>query len=582
MIVSKTRKSSASNLIGFLTFSNKKNYGICQICLKDSVGVATFAKMRSKLFFLSFLSAALLSAAWPTWGFAPLLFVAFIPLLYVQQIISGDNRLRAKHLFLYAYITFVLWNVLTTWWVWNASGGGAALAILTNALLMALVFLVYHKLKRALPERIGAYILIPVWISFEFFHLHWDLSWPWLTLGNAFAKNYTWIQWYEFTGVFGGSFWVLLLNVLIFEIFIHRNTFLQKFPVRLGYIIAACLIFILPILISLVRYNRFDTKANCVKPINVVVVQPNVDPYQKFSSDFHEMTDNMLSLAQQKMDSSTDYIVFPETSIIESLWESNMRFSWSVGRLKEIVKNYPKVKFVSGATTGYEYKPNEKFSETARFDSVAKVYYDVYNSAIQVDCTQTIQVYHKSKLVPGVEKMPFPKVFGFLGKYAIDLGGTVGSLGMQDERTVFHSQNGIGIAPVICYESIYGDYVSEYVRNGADYIFIVTNDGWWGDTPGYQQHLLYGRLRAIETRKSIARSANTGISCFIDQRGDIYQQQGWWKASAIKQTLYSTAGMTFYTRHGDYIAQLMVLFLIGGFIWGMTRRILRFKHSKIQ
>jgi apolipoprotein N-acyltransferase len=130
---------------------------------------------------------------------------------------------------------------------------------------------------------------------------------------------------------------------------------------------------------------------------------------------------------------------------------------------------------------------------------------------------------------------------------------------VQDERTVFFSpDHKVGIAPVICYESIYGEYVSEYVRNGANFIFILTNDGWWGQTPGYRQHLLYGRLRAIETRKAIARAANTGTSCFVNIRGDIQQPTEWWQPAMIKQTIASQNGETFYTRHGDYIARGML------------------------
>src|SRR5207247_2436074 len=111
---------------------------------------------------------------------------------------------------------------------------------------------------------------------------------------------------------------------------------------------------------------------------------------------------------------------------------------------------------------------------------------------------------------------------------SIDLGGTSGSLGMQKERTVFKTQSTINnpqsaifIAPAICYESIYGDFLSAYIRNGAEFIAVITNDGWWGDTPGYIQHENYARLAAIEFRRDIARSANTGISCFINQKGDI-------------------------------------------------------------
>ncbi|HET6990017.1 MAG TPA: apolipoprotein N-acyltransferase, partial [Bacteroidia bacterium] len=516
--------------------------------------------MRLKLFLLTFLSAALLTAAWPPWGFTPLLFFAFIPLLYIQHIISGDNRLRAKHLFLYGFITFLFWNGLTTWWIWFASEGGAAMAIVTNALLMTFVYLIFHKVKRASPERIGTFTLIPLWISFEFLHHDWDLSWPWLTLGNALAKQTSWIQWYEYTGTFGGSLWILIVNVLIFEILIHRNTLLRPISKRLIYSTTAGLILIVPIIISLIIYFNYDSKSGNVKPVNVVVVQPNVDPYQKFSLDYRETTEKMLALAESQVDSNIDYLVFPETSLVESIWENDMQYSWTINRLHAFLEKYPKLKIVSGANTGHEYKPGEKHSPTTRKFTGEEIYYDAYNTAIQVDSSRKIQIYHKSKLVPGVEKMPFPKALGFLEKFAIDLGGTSGSLGMQDERTVFVSPDGTGkIAPVICYESIYGDYVSQYIRNGADYIFIVTNDGWWGDTPGYKQHLMYGTMRAIETRKSIARSANTGISCFIDQRGDIHQPQKWWVASSIKETLYSKEGMTFYTKHGDYIAEIMIV-----------------------
>ncbi|MBI3509251.1 MAG: apolipoprotein N-acyltransferase [Bacteroidetes bacterium] len=528
--------------------------------------------MRGKLFLLTFLSVVALIAAWPPWGFSPLLFIAFIPLLQIQHIISNDNRLRARHLFFYACLIFLLWNVCTTWWIWNASAGGAVLAILCNALLMAFVFLVYHKIKRNLPERIGAFIFIPVWISFEYLHLDWDLSWPWLTLGNGLAKQYTWIQWYEYTGVFGGSLWILIINAILFELYVHRNTLLRHPNLRLTFIISALVIFLLPIVLSLFRYNHFNTRENIVKPINVVVVQPNVDPYKKFNGDYQSQLENMIALAQIKTDSSTDYVVLPETALTETLWDDQIATSWSVNRLRAFSSIYPKLKIVTGATTGHDFKTGEKLSATARQYKGDNSYYDIFNTALQFDATKEIQSYHKSKLVPGVEKMPFPKYLHFLEKYAIDMGGSTGSLGMQEERTVFISKNdGIKIAPVICYESIYGDYVNQYVRNGADYIFIITNDGWWGNSPGYRQHLLYGRLRAIETRKSIARSANTGTSCFIDQRGDFHQEQEFWKPAVIKATLNSTAGMTFYTRHGDYLAKIMLWFTLAGFLFALYR-----------
>jgi apolipoprotein N-acyltransferase len=176
---------------------------------------------------------------------------------------------------------------------------------------------------------------------------------------------------------------------------------------------------------------------------------------------------------------------------------------------------------------------------------------------MQMEDGKPIQLYHKSKLVPGVEKMPFPTLLKPLEKYAIDLGGMPGSLGVQDERSVFVSySDNKKVAPAICYESIYGEYCGEYINKGAGLIFIITNDGWWKDTPGYRQHNSYARMRAIEHRRSIARSANTGTSCFINQRGDMEQATDFWVPAVIKATLNYNEEITFYTKYGDYIARV--------------------------
>ena len=117
--------------------------------------------------------------------------------------------------------------------------------------------------------------------------------------------------------------------------------------------------------------------------------------------------------------------------------------------------------------------------------------------------------------------------------------------------------DGLKVAPVICWESVFGEYVTEYVKEkGANLIFIITNDGWWGETPGHRQHNSFARLRAIETRRSIARSANTGISSLINQRGDELQRIGWWERSAIRGSLNASDHLTFYVKHGDYLARL--------------------------
>jgi apolipoprotein N-acyltransferase len=505
-----------------------------------------------QLFLLSILSGLLLTFAWFPNGFTPLIFIAFVPLLIVEHtVFQNPQKYKSLVVFVCSFFTFLIWNILTTWWVKNASLGGAAMAISCNALLMSLVFALFHKTKKRIGEKYGVIIFICFWITFEFFHLRWDLSWPWLTLGNAFADTPDWIQWYEYTGAFGGSLWVLLINVLVF-----KNITKSGFRISIKKNIVIISLLIAPVLLSyLVKFMSANSEK---KNIQVVIVQPNIDPYNdKFSGTYAEQLQTMLDLAQQKADSTTDYLIFPETALTENIWENQLTQSASIKTLQDFNKRYPKLKIIIGAATAKVYEQNEPLSSTARKFTNDDSYYDSYNTALQLDNYNPIQIYHKSKLVPGVEKMPFPFIFKYFEKFAIDLGGTAGSLGTQEERTVFTSSDKDSkAAPVVCYESIYGEYVSDYVKNGATFISIITNDGWWGDTPGYKQHLKYATLRAIETRRSIARSANTGISCFINPYGNIQQATKWWTPDVISQKIQLNDQLTFYTRYGDYIARI--------------------------
>ncbi|MEP7167793.1 MAG: apolipoprotein N-acyltransferase [Bacteroidota bacterium] len=502
---------------------------------------------------LSFLSGFLLSLAWPEKGFAPSLFIAWIPLLIVEDYFySNRNEVKAKKLFGLSYLSFLIWNVLTTWWVWNATAPGSIAAFVFNSLFMTLVFMLFHFTRCKTGNSMG-YIGLPVyWIAFEYIHLHWDLSWPWLTLGNGFASSYKWIQWYEYTGALGGSLWILIVNILLFKIFFQQKpqTSPYKYRDKLQ-AIATSLIIILPVIFSFNRYNYYEETTH---PVNIAIVQPNIDPYnEKFSGmSAHDQLIKLLRLSSTVTDSATDYLAAPETALPNGIWEEELQNHPDIKLLRSFMKAFPKVTFVIGAATNRMYEEGKPHSETARKFTQSPAYYDSYNTALQLDnFSDSIQVYHKSKLVPGVEKMPYPKIFGFLEKLSIDLGGSSGSLGTEKEPFVFTSKDSIKIAPIICYESVYGDYVSQYVRKGAQLLFIITNDGWWGNTPGHRQHLVYGRLRAIEMRRSIARSANTGISCVINQRGDISHETKYWEDDAIKETLNANNEMTFYAKHGD-------------------------------
>ncbi len=238
-------------------------------------------------------------------------------------------------------------------------------------------------------------------------------------------------------------------------------------------------------------------------------------------------------------------------------------------------EKYPKSHFVVGLTYYKLYPAGQGKSKTARQFRGTDDWYDMYNAAAQVDTSLVEQVYIKSKLVIGVETMPYPEYLGFLRKLTVRLGGTFRSNGMQDFRENLYSRDdSTGIAPVICYESIFGEFVTDYLKKDGGFIFVITNDGWWGDTPGHRQHQSYARIRAIENRRSVARSANTGISSLINQKGQVLQRTNYWEPDALRGELNVNDKITFYTRHGDYIARIAYFFSLLVFLYTLTRIIM--------
>lgn len=172
---------------------------------------------------------------------------------------------------------------------------------------------------------------------------------------------------------------------------------------------------------------------------------------------------------------------------------------------------------------------------------------------------------HKSKLVPGVELVPFSAYLPFLSALAIENGGTSGTLGIEKSPKIFEipmDSKPTKIAPIICYESIYGDFVRQQVQKGAQLLCVITNDGWWGDTPGYQQHFSFARLRAIETRRWVLRSANTGTSGSIDPTGKIIKKTAYWTKAAFAESVSLRSDLTFYTQYGDWPAGLSLSWIL--------------------
>lgn len=509
--------------------------------------------------------------SWPATGnLAPLFFIALIPLLYVEYtVFQNPEKYKSRHLYFYAFLCFLTFNTFTTWWIWFASEAGMLMAVILNSIFMAIVFLWFHKIKKRFGNKKGYLSLIFFWVAFEWLHYHWEFSHPWSSFGNTFANYTTFIQWYEYTGVLGGTIWILIINLLSFEAYRRIAVLKESFKENLQLILTIFGIILLPIISSLTIYYSYEEPKQSNE---IVIVQPNIDPYRdKFGRMTEEQQiDRIINLAKQKITTNTNFLVAPETALARGGNEDKLESNIGIIKIRELLNEFPNLKVIIGASSYKEYQVGgKKPTPTARQNKADKIWYDAFNSALFIKKDNPINIYHKSKLVLGVERLPFAKLLAPLESFAINLGGTMGSLGTEKEAKNFISDS-LKIAPVICYESIYGDYVGDYINKGASLIFIITNDGWWDDTPGYKQHLAYARIRAIENRRSIARSANTGISCFINQRGDILTKTNWWQQDVINGNINGNNEITFYTIYGDYFGRTFSAISVILLIWYWT------------
>lgn len=535
-------------------------------------------------YLLALLSAVLLWLAWPPIPFtSPILLFALLPLLIaLDNIEKSEIVKKGKSIFFTAGLTFLVWNTASIYWVFNSLNAvmPTYVAILLSlipfglgAFLMTLSFWAYKRVARVTKPIIADILLISFWISYEYLHQTWDLKFPWMNLGNGFASTPQLIQWYEFTGVFGGSLWVLVSNILVFRIWKAFKVEGERLKVK-GLSIALASWIIIPIAFSIYTYTTYEEEIN---PANVVVVQPNIDPYAKnFSISSEEQVEKLIALSKQKAQVNTEFFIWPETAITGSNQEDNFRNTTNFQNTQLFLDSFKNATIISGIDTYLIYDAQK--TPSAKYSKQNNFWWDSFNAAIAIENTPKLQFYHKSKLVPGVEKMPFPEVLSVLNPLFEKFGGTTGGYGYQAEPSNLYTSSGIGVVPAICYESIWGEWVAKSVQKEAQFIAVVTNDGWWGNTSGKDQHLDYARLRAIENRRWVARSANTGISAFINQRGEIVQRTKWWEEAVIKQDINLNSDLTFYTEHPDW---LVFPFLFFGGAGVMMLIFSRFRRKKV-
>ncbi len=527
---------------------------------------------RLKLIVCVFLPALLFWLAWEPMPFTPLVFIAFVPFFYLAE--WGRSTSKGKN-FGVLFLALMLWNISTTWWVWFASDVGAIAMLILNSMLMYLPFGLSRWLQRKKWFIWDAkWLFIALWLLYEYGHHRWDLSWPWLTLGNAFSGMPWYVQWYEITGTLGGTALILSVNVLVYHALMNdqsnaKRSWIMRFRLPIGIVSVFGLLSVL--LGQLASDFVYQKKSKLKQPYRVVAIQPNYDPYdEKFVLDPMQMVRDMAKTSDSA--GPADCILWPETSLVGNIDVGSPAQDMQVSYLMHHwLKNGPADNAAGDSSLNhsraagppsmligsnmihwYSWMGKGKPDVAARQSSNLEYWYTLHNSALWIQpelsihpivsdrfkherlrgsmVSGDIQFYHKSKLVPGTEQLPFVTVLPFLERLAISLdensaSGTLGKNATAKALGVSNSK----VAPIICYESIYGDYVSEYVKDGASWLAVITNDAWWNNTPGHKQHFSYAKLRAIEQRKWVVRSANTGISGFIDPLGNTTMRSGWYQ-----------------------------------------------------
>lgn len=493
---------------------------------------------------LSLFAAILLSASFPPLNLSVLQIPALVFLFRLATLSSGN-----RELIFYAWPCFVLWNLFTTYWLMMATFAGGIAAILANALIMLIpLILIRHLFKSKINPVIISFLAASVWVSYEFLHHHWDLSWPWLTLGNGWANLPLLIQYISFTGVLGISFWVVFTAALFFR--------LTQTP---GKQLAASALVSLLIFPAFSLCLFFIPDSNTGQPVEVAIVQPDSDSYQQHGglSSADDLLEKLLTLSRSVITGDTDLVIWPENALDAPLTADHHFFE----TIQDSLEAW-EVSLITGAAL-LEYYTPETVPSLARETRTGR-FYNVFNTAFYLNPHRQLDVYRKGRLVPVVERFPFVEFFQKTDLFGRVNWGSLMGYGLGTEARVFDVNSASTVA-LICYDSVFPGWVNRFVGNGAGFLTIITNDGWWGNSSGHTQHFSYARLRAVEQQMWVARAANNGISGIISPGGAVRKKTDYGSEGAFTFTIYHRQNRTFYATYGDWLGFLSLVSAAAGF-----------------
>lgn len=504
----------------------------------------------------------IIGLAWPPLPTGLFLLFAFVPLFFYIEAISRKETVNK--LIIYAFSVLIIRNLIGLYWIGIVSLAACLGSVFLLSAIFTVVIAGFQWYRPVLKLKIVSYLLFTFsWVAAEWF-CEEILKFPWMNLGFGLSSQFYLIQWYEYTGIYGGTIWILAVNILIYESYqaFFKPALINRSRSSVYIAIITILTIGIPLVFSYVTYLNYRPSMNAIQ---VVVVQTNIGSSEKFKRENSEaQLDKLIYLSKNAAKENTEYFIWPETALEpwHSLNEDSLGQNKSILRIKNFLKAYPNANIITGALT---YKRNLISSADSSW----------YNTALQIENSDHFQIYHKNILVPGTETSMFQTYNPGGALVSVYLGGLTKTFSTS-ANDIFYAESGMGIAPAICFESVFGAYISHnLVLKGAQLIAIISNDAWWGNSSGTWQHNEYMRVLAIENRRSLACASNGGISSLIDQEGNIISRARPGVETALSGELLLREEPSYYALHPDYIPFACTLLAIAGFLVAVITSLFR-------
>lgn len=512
-------------------------------------------------------------------------YVALVPFLFLLEHLKNY-----KQVLLYTYLMALVFHAITLYWVGGFTHGrdpylmiSGAAVVFFHPVFYWFVVLPYVFIRRHAGVVVGLIAFPLIWLAYDYSHSLSEYSFPWISLGNSQAYDIYRIQIAEYTSIYGPTLLILAFNVLAFVLLAQVAAKSWKLSSRPSIIVIGTLLLIY--LVPLFYGQRVvrDREMSAVgQRIRIGLVQPNIDPWEKWGegrASKWESYQRQLALleaeSRQLAAEGAEFIVWPETAIPFEILSPRYYHDWV--NLKQRLDSIG-VPVFTGLPTA-EVFDSVNAPVTAVQIRNTNVFVEYYNSATLLDATHGLTpvypVYKKVVLVPFAERVPYAETFSFLVeplKWSVGISGW----GKGEEQWVYrvHTNDGrpVTFSGMICYESVYPDFVRTFVRQGAELLLVITNDSWWGNTSGAYQHVAFATFRAIENRRWVIQCANGGISAFVDPTGVHRASSQMYTQTRLLADVYTSQEETFYARHGDLFAQVCSAAAVGLVVVAVVRK----------